>query len=120
MHEHFASQLAYSCSVGGTHWQDLGSAAKLPGPRPLLFFAPAQIKKRAGPPPEGWGPGGLQQRLSEAWKAFMAVVDQPDSCWLRIVSRPGAAAMSASYLALLAGQADPGEGLMTTLQDPST
>ena len=51
VHEHFASQLAYSCSVGGTHWEELGSAAKLPGPRPLLFFAPTQIEKRAGPPP---------------------------------------------------------------------
>ena len=50
----------------------------------------------------------------------MAVVDQPDSCWLRVVSRPGAAAMGASYLALLAGKADPGEGLMTRLQDPNT
>ncbi len=116
VHEHFGGQLAYSCSVGGTHWQDLGSAAQLPGPRPLLFFAPAQIKKRAGPPPEGWGPGGLQQRLGAAWAAFMAVVDRPDSDWVRITSRPGGASMGAAYQALLAGQADAREGLMTSLQ----
>lgn len=120
VHEHFPGQLACSCSVGGTHWQDSGSVGQLPGPRPLLFFAPAQIKKRAEPPPEGWGPGGLQQRLGAAWSAFMSVVDRPDSDWVRIVSRPGASAMGAAYQALLAGQAVASEGLMTSLLESST
>ena len=39
-------RLAYSCSVGGTHWDALGGGKGLPGPRPVLFFAPAQTKKR--------------------------------------------------------------------------
>ena len=116
VHEHFADSLRYSCSVGGTHWQALGSGAQLPGPRPVLFFAPAQIKKRAGPPPDGWGAGGLQQRLGAAWAAWMECVDRPDSDWVRIVSRPGAAAMAAAYQALLAGQIDAREGLMTSLR----
>ena len=57
VHGHFENKLAYSCSVGGTHWDDLGSGKGLPGPRPTLFFAPAQITKRDA----DWGPAGLQQ-----------------------------------------------------------
>ncbi|MDP1533021.1 MAG: DUF2855 family protein, partial [Rubrivivax sp.] len=46
VHSHFGDQLRYSSSIGGTHWEGLGSARDLPGPRPTLFFAPAQINKR--------------------------------------------------------------------------
>jgi hypothetical protein len=45
IHTRFA-QLKYSCSIGGTHVEQLGGAKDLPGPRATLFFAPAQIKKR--------------------------------------------------------------------------
>jgi hypothetical protein len=115
VHTHFDGTLTYSCSIGGTHWQALGSGAQLPGPRPTLFFAPAQVKRRSGPPPEGWGPGGLQQRLGQAWRAFMQHVDRPDSHWLRIEQRQGAQALEAAYRALLEGQADPQQGLMVSL-----
>ena len=52
IHARFAN-LKYSCSVGGTHVEQLGGAKDLPGPRATLFFAPAQIKKRkpTGAPP---------------------------------------------------------------------
>jgi hypothetical protein len=106
VHERLGDALAYSCSVGGTHWHELGSGGGLPGPRPVLFFAPTQIKKRAGPPPEGWGPGGLQQRLAEAWQAFMQPVNHPAHPWLRIEHARGAAAVEAAYRALLDGRAD--------------
>ncbi len=115
VHEHFAGQLAYSCSVGGTHWQALGSGAGLPGPRPTLFFAPAQIKARSAPPPQGWGPGGLQQRLGAAWAGFLQALQPPEG-GLRIVSRPGPQALQLAYDALLAGQASASEGLMMSLQ----
>ncbi len=48
IHAHWQDRLAYSCSVGGTHWQELGSGKGLAGPRPVLFFAPAQ--GRSGSP----------------------------------------------------------------------
>ena len=51
-----ATSCAYSCSVGGTHWQALGGGKGLPGPRPVLFFAPAQVKKRVAE----WGASGLR------------------------------------------------------------
>ena len=46
IHGHFGQDLKFSSSVGGTHWEALGSARDLPGPRPTLFFAPARIKLR--------------------------------------------------------------------------
>lgn len=116
VHEHFGAALVYSSSIGGTHWAELGSGAGLPGPRPVLFFAPAQIKKRSAPPPEGWGRDTLQQRLGAAWTAFLARVGRPDDPWLHIVTGRGAPALEAAYASLLKGQADARIGLMLTLQ----
>jgi len=116
VHEHFGAALLYSSSIGGTHWSELGTAQGLPGPRPVLFFAPAQIKKRSAPPPEGWGREALQQRLAAAWTAFIDRVDRADDPWLHIVNHAGAAALQAAYTALLDGRADAGAGLMLTLQ----
>lgn len=116
VHERFGDALRYSSSIGGTHWEQLGPGGGLPGPRPTLFFAPAQIKKRSAPPPEGWGREVLEQRLGAAWQAFIARVERSDDPWVRIVQRQGAAATQATYLALLDGSADAREGLMLSLQ----
>ena len=116
VHEHFGDALVYSSSIGGTHWSELGAASGLPGPRPVLFFAPAQIKKRSAPPPEGWGRDALQQRLGAAWTAFLARVGRADEPWLHIVTERGAPALEAAYASLLNGQADARIGLLLTLQ----
>ena len=115
VHERFGDALKFSSSIGGTHWESLGSGGGLPGPRPTLFFAPAQIKKRAAPPPEGWGREVLEQRLAAAWQVFIARVQRADDPWLRIIERQGAAATEAAYRALLDGTADAREGLMLSL-----
>jgi hypothetical protein len=116
VHDHFGTALVHSSSIGGTHWTELGSGAGLPGPRPVLFFAPSQIKKRSAPPPEGWGRDALQQRLGAAWAAFLARVGRADDPWLHIVTERGAPALEAAYASLLNGQADTCTGLMLTLQ----
>lgn len=115
VHAHFGTALAYSCSVGGSHWEALGGASGLPGPRPELFFAPAQGKKRSAPPPEGWGPAGLEERLGLAWLAFMQKVNAPERPWLVIRADRGAEAVSAAYQQVLAGRSDAREGLMLAL-----
>jgi hypothetical protein len=115
VHRHFGETLRHSASIGGTHWDDLGGARDLPGPRPTLFFAPAQIKKRAGPPPEGWGPGGLQQRLAAAWAAFMGPVNDAGSPWLTIRDLAGTDAVAAAYREQLDGRVPAREGLMMSL-----
>ena len=115
VHHHFGGALTYSSSIGGTHWSALGGAGDLPGPRPKLFFAPAQISQRAAPPPAGWGRAGLEQRLGQAWAAFIARVERADDPWVRIVEHRGSAATEAAYRALLDGRADAREGLMLGL-----
>jgi hypothetical protein len=111
VHERLADTLAYSCSVGGTHWDTLGSDKGLPGPRPVLFFAPDQVKKRSG----DWGPVGLQERLAAAWAAFMQPVTRADDPWLQVVRGRGTAAVEACYAALLDGTVRPQEGHILSL-----
>lgn len=115
VHSHFRHQLTFSSAIGGTHWQDLASGGALPGPRPRLFFAPAQAAQRSAAPPVGWGRDGLEQRLAQAWHAFAAHASGGAQPWVKIVYRHGALAVEAAYRALLDGKAQPQEGLMLGL-----
>jgi hypothetical protein len=114
IHQHFDDRLMYSCSVGGTHWDELGSGKGLPGPKPTLFFAPAQIKKRNA----DWGPAGLQQRIADAWAGFMRPVTAAQPPWMRVVRGEGRAAIEATYAELLAGRVNPAEGHMLSVGAP--
>ncbi|MBS0445693.1 MAG: DUF2855 family protein [Proteobacteria bacterium] len=106
VHRRYGDRLTYSCAVGGTHWDELGSGQGLPGPKPTLFFAPAQVAKRRA----DWGAAALQQRLADAWRAFMVPVTDPRDPWLRVVRGTGRQAVEEVYLALLDGRARPEEG----------
>lgn len=106
VHERFADRLAYSCAVGAAHVAQLGGGAGLPGPRPTLFFAPAQAKKRQ----TEWGGEELQRRLVAAWNDFLARVLASDPPWLRIERHEGMPAAQAAYAQLLSGRADPARG----------
>ncbi len=102
LHTRFANQLAYSCAVGVTHWENQGSATALPGPRPEFFFAPAQIKKRA----TEWGPAELQSRMGKAWMGFLPML----ATSMTIIESRGADAVKQTYLTILDGKAGPQEG----------
>ena len=112
IHGQFLDRLLYSCSVGGTHWGEIGSGGGLPGPRPTLFFAPGQIKKRSAAPPEGWGAQELQRRLGVASAAFVARVSDPAQPWLRIVEWHGADGIETAFAAQRDGRVDAREGLI--------
>ena len=105
------SNLKYSCSIGGTHVEQLGGAKNLPGPRASLFFAPAQVKKRQS----DWGPGELGKRLLQAWQAFSGKVSNPAAPWLRVEHHRGPQAVQAAYAQVLAGRGDPRLGHMLSL-----
>jgi hypothetical protein len=115
VHSHFGDALRYSSSIGGTHWSALGSGGGLPGPRPTLFFAPAQVKKRSAPPPEGWGRAGLEERLAQAWAHFVAQATGGKEPWVQIVPLAGADALRSTYAALLQGRADARHGFVLSL-----
>ena len=110
IHSRFQN-LKYSCSVGGTHVERLGGARDLAGPRPLLFFAPAQVKKRNA----DWGAAVLGERLVQSWQAFLATATNHEARWISIEHHRGGAAVQSAYSQVLAGQSDPAHGHMLSL-----
>jgi len=111
IHTRFAN-LKYSCSIGGTHVDQLGGAKDLPGPRPTLFFAPAQRTKRIA----DWGPAELGKKLVAAWHGFQAKVSRPDGPWLGVQHHRGGVAVEAAYAQVLGGKGDPRIGHMLSLR----
>jgi hypothetical protein len=111
VHRRLGDQLAYSCLVGATHWDALGGGDELPGPAPVLFFAPEQAGKRIAE----WGPAGFQERMATAWTAFMEPVTNGEHPWLTVVTGQGRDALEQSYLALLDGTVPANEGHMLSI-----
>ena len=106
VHSHFGDALRYSCQVGGTHWRNLAFGVELPGPAPVLFFAPDRLTKRLA----DWGPQAFQRRLGEAWITFLPRLDSS-----MVVERDrGKDAMRRVYLDTLDGRADPAKGYIVS------
>ncbi len=105
------TKLAYSCSIGGTHVEQLAGARDLPGPRATLFFAPAQVKKRSA----DWGAAEFGQRLVAAWHGFRAQVSGSATPWLVVQTHAGANAVQTAYTTVLGGKGDPRTGHMLSL-----
>jgi hypothetical protein len=112
VHGRFAERLAHSCAVGAADWSAQGSNRGLPGPKPTLFFAPARIEKRSA----DWGAAALNQRIAEAWAAFVQRVSDPRRPWLQVVHGHGSTAIAEAYAALAGGRASPRDGLMLHLR----
>jgi hypothetical protein len=99
VHTHYAHELAYSMTVGVTHWTALGAGGgELPGPSPTLFFAPDRRTKRSA----DWGPAELERIVSEAWGPFC----QWTGSWLEVVHGRGFAAVQRVYLDVLEGRVE--------------
>ncbi|MFZ6778998.1 DUF2855 family protein [Undibacterium sp. Ji83W] len=116
LHHHFKDNMKYSCAVGGTHWEELSGGSNLPGAKPTLFFAPAQIKKRM----TDWGPNGVQSRLAEAWQAFMQPVMAAEKPWMQVIHGQGETAVRQVYDDMLGGAARPDQGNVLTLLSGDT
>ena len=110
VHTH-CKALVYSSSIGGTHVTELGGGRDLPGPRPVLFFAPAQIKKRS----TEWGAPVLGQRLVQSWQQFLAAVNQAGTPWVQVQRHQGQLAVEAAFAQVLAGQGNPRVGHILSL-----
>lgn len=107
IHEHYGESLAYSCSVGASHWDQAAGGGELPGPKPTLFFAPSWVEKRM----KDWGPGGIEQRVSTAWQAFL----EASRDWLEIREASGDEALERVYQQTLAGEMPPGVGQIVVM-----
>jgi hypothetical protein len=108
IHHHLRDALKYSCIVGASHWEKRETQHALPGAKPVFFFAPNQIKKRA----QDWGPGGVDRHFAEVWRPFVEFV-RP---WMKVVHSRGETAVQQLYLRMLDGKAPPDEGHMLSLQ----
>ena len=112
VHTHYeavgADTLKHSCGVGITHWEQPASdRAPLPGPRPAMFFAPAQIQKRA----KEWGPGWMESRVTPAWRDFIRAA----AGWIDVQQHRGPDAVRAAYVQMVAGNTPPNAGLLLSL-----
>lgn len=99
VHSHFGDDLVHDMAVGVTHWEDAGSGANLPGPKPVFFFAPTRVTKRA----EDWGRAGLEQRVAAAWQPFC----EWTGGWLEVIHDHGFEGLRGAYLDVLEGRTDP-------------
>lgn len=107
LHNHFGASVKYSCRVGLTHVDTAQPPENLPGAKPVWFFAPDRMKKRA----QDWGRGGVEARIAEAWPGLVALFDGAT----KIEFGAGAEAVRRVYLATLEGRARPDTGHMLSL-----
>ncbi|MEI7885843.1 MAG: DUF2855 family protein [Actinomycetes bacterium] len=108
-HAHLQGVLEYSMTVGGTHWDHAAAEAsmQIPSPEPQFFFAPTQIAKRT----KEWGSERLDARVSSAWDRYVEWADG----WVDYQQAQGADEVTAAYVDLLAGTADPRTGYICSL-----
>jgi Protein of unknown function (DUF2855) len=105
--------LKYSCSIGGTHVTDLGSGRDLVGVKPVLFFAPTQVKKRT----EEWGGAEFGKRMVQAWTGFTTSVTTAKLAWLQPQYQSGLAAVTRLYAQVLSGRSDPRMGHILSIHE---
>lgn len=102
VHRLLDGSIAYSCSVGATHWDAERSGASVHPPRPEFFFAPSQLAKRG----KEWGRDVLDRRIADA----LAVFIDGSATWMTIRRTTGAGAVRELYDDLVAGRVQPQVG----------
>ena len=108
VHEVTRQVLRASIMVGATHWEGATLANDaLPGPEPVLFFAPTVGEERA----VALGPEVFAQRIGAAWVAFASRLPE----LIEIEHATGADALATAYAGFVEGKADPRKGLVFTL-----
>ncbi|MEU1587326.1 DUF2855 family protein [Micromonospora sp. NPDC005710] len=96
LRQRLGDRLVRDIAVGLTNQTPNADAAE------EVFFAPTQMRKRG----HDWGRDGLDQRFTEAWQRFTAVV----SGWLDVQVGAGPAALQHAWLDVLAGRTPPRVG----------
>ncbi|MDZ7781636.1 MAG: DUF2855 family protein [Halioglobus sp.] len=107
LHRHFGDNMRYSCRVGATHYEEMGSVEGLPGAAPEFFFAPSHVETRSAE----LGAATLMARLGEDYVAFRSDSDR----WLEIAYSRGPQAVERTYREVLAGNVPPQTGHIVSL-----
>jgi NADPH:quinone reductase-like Zn-dependent oxidoreductase len=109
VHAHFADQLRHSMAIGRSHHEAPSRVSGMPGPKPVFFFAPTQVKKRV----QDWGPRGYQERVVKALSGFVAWSSE----WLIVQQSRGAPAAKAAWGEVHAGRVAANIGHVVSLWD---
>lgn len=105
VHEHYGDALKYSCLVGATHIEARGGkASELPGPAPILFFAPDHAVAAINE----LGPEGFGKQIAESWHAFLADVGDT----VEIERHSGITAAKDIFVEMVKGSVDPAKGIV--------
>ena len=106
VHSVLGGDLKYSCTVGATHvGKGFGQGnGTLPGPAPVLFFAPDHIVAAM----KELGPKAFGDDVAVSWRTFLDDVGES----LRIDERNGLEAARDAFADTLAGRADPAVGIV--------
>ncbi|MGY1741659.1 MULTISPECIES: DUF2855 family protein [unclassified Blastococcus] len=109
VHRATADVLRASVLVGATHWEGATFEAEgLPGPEPVVFFAPDAADERSAE----LGQLPFARALGAAWAGF-ATTRLPALVEFRHAT--GVDALTSAYTALLKGDVDPRTGLVLSL-----
>lgn len=108
IHEALGDGLKYSCLVGATHVDARGqSDAPLPGPAPILFFAPDHMNAAV----KEMGFDAFTASYNGAWRDFLVSTDG----FMTVDERHGLAEAEAAFLSTLKGGAAPDQGIVVRL-----
>lgn len=107
LHRRLEGGLAYSCRVGGTHWEDIAGDADIVGPTPEFFFAPTQITKRNAE----WGADTFDATTAGALTSFIADSER----WLTVDHHAGPEALVAAYGDLVDNRQPPDRGVIASM-----
>lgn len=111
VHHHLGEVLVYDCYAGSAQNTDFLRDTGLPGPTPVFYFAPVQIKKRNA----DWGPEVVNQRFNAAQHAFIERISDADRPWMQVREHLGLGAAQALVEDLHAGRLDPRLGHVVIL-----
>lgn len=105
VHTHLGDALKYSCLVGATHIDARGGGARdIPGPEPILFFAPhhavAAIKEVGA---EAFG-----KAVATSWHRFLKDVQGT----VTMDHRSGIEAAREAFVEMAGGSVDPAQGIV--------
>jgi hypothetical protein len=109
IHEALGEGLRYSCLVGATHVdaRGQGGGAPLPGPAPILFFAPDHMNAAI----REMGQEGFAMSYNGAWRDFLASTDG----FIAIDERHGLAEAEVAFVNTLKGSTAPDRGIVVRL-----
>lgn len=109
IHEALGDGLRYSCLVGATHVdaRGQGGPSPLPGPAPILFFAPDHMNAAV----KEMGLDAFTASYNGAWREFLASTDG----FMTIDERHGLADAQVAFVETLKGAVAPDRGIVIRL-----